>query len=147
MPTVAACVLRAARRHDVTAPSSRDFPRFSLPQLTPVSGAGDGLAGNVNDFSRRVSVRWRERAACVHVDPELFFPAGYSSGYLAIVEEAKRVCASCEVSGPCLEFALSTHQHDGVWGGLTPDDRRSLQRRRQRQRRAAVPRVEGEQAS
>jgi WhiB family redox-sensing transcriptional regulator len=32
----------------------------------------------------------------------------------------------------CLDFALSTGQAYGIWGGLTEDERRSLRRRRQR---------------
>lgn len=78
---------------------------------------------------------WRSRAACMDEDPELFFPIGTTGPAVEQVREAKKVCATCEVREPCLEFALASNQDSGVWGGLTEDERRSLKRQRQRQRR------------
>jgi WhiB family transcriptional regulator, redox-sensing transcriptional regulator len=78
---------------------------------------------------------WRTRAACTDEDPELFFPVGTTGPAIEQAEEAKRVCIRCEVREPCLEFALATNQDAGIWGGLTEDERRSLKRQRQRQRR------------
>lgn len=78
---------------------------------------------------------WRSRAACTDEDPELFFPVGTTGPAIEQAEEAKRVCIRCEVREPCLEFALATNQDAGIWGGLTEDERRSLKRQRQRQRR------------
>ena len=75
---------------------------------------------------------WRERAACRGEDPELFFPIGSTGPVLAQIAEAKEVCARCPVREACLDFALSTGQAYGIWGGLTEDERRSLRRRRQR---------------
>ncbi len=80
---------------------------------------------------------WRSRAACTDEDPELFFPVGTTGPAVVQIEEAKRVCARCEVREPCLEFALDTRQDAGVWGGLDEDERRSLRRKRQRSRRMA----------
>ncbi len=80
---------------------------------------------------------WRSQAACVDEDPELFFPVGTTGPAIEQAEEAKRVCARCEVREPCLEFAIATNQDAGVWGGLTEDERRSLRRARQRRRRLA----------
>ena len=54
------------------------------------------------------------------------------------IESAKAVCAQCPVSGPCLEFALSTNQDSGVWGGTSEEERRTLRRQWLRQRRAAA---------
>lgn len=67
---------------------------------------------------------WGERAACIDEDPELFFPL---SGWSA---DAKRVCARCPVTEQCLQFSLDTRSDDGVWGGLSEGERRSLRRRR-----------------
>lgn len=80
---------------------------------------------------------WRTRAACIDEDPELFFPVGTTGPAVDQADEAKRVCASCEVREPCLEYALDTNQDAGVWGGLTEDERRALRRARQRRRRMA----------
>ena len=75
---------------------------------------------------------WRADAACRGEDPELFFPIGSTGPVLAQIAEAKEVCARCPVRDACLDFALSTGQAYGIWGGLTEDERRSLRRRRQR---------------
>lgn len=56
-------------------------------------------------------------------DPELFFPHESDPA-----DEAKAVCAVCPVRRECLAFAL-THQVEGVWGGTTTAERRSLRRR------------------
>ena len=78
---------------------------------------------------------WRNDAACRDVDPDLFFPIGTTGIAVDQVDAAKRVCASCAVREPCLEFALASNQDAGVWGGLTEDERRTLKRARQRRRR------------
>lgn len=77
---------------------------------------------------------WRHRAACRDEDPELFFPVGNSGPALAQIAEAKAVCARCPVVSQCLEWAISSGQDAGVWGGLSEDERRSLKRRRARAR-------------
>lgn len=83
----------------------------------------------------RRSHDWRSQAACTDEDPELFFPIGSTGPAIDQIEEAKKVCARCEVREPCLEYAISSNQDAGVWGGLSEDERRSLKRKRQRQRR------------
>ena len=45
---------------------------------------------------------------------DLFF-----SEQLDDIATAKAFCAACPVREACLEFALSSRQADGVWGGLT----------------------------
>jgi WhiB family transcriptional regulator, redox-sensing transcriptional regulator len=62
---------------------------------------------------------WRDLALCLEVDPELFFPAPGENPH-----PARRVCAQCPVSAQCLDYAISTGQRFGVWGGLTPEERR-----------------------
>ena len=62
---------------------------------------------------------WRDRAACLDVDPELFFPIGNTGPALAQIDEAKAVCRTCPVVDTCLKWAIETGQDSGVWGGLT----------------------------
>jgi len=69
---------------------------------------------------------WQEQAACRNVNPDLFFEDSPE-----FVAAALEVCADCPVRSTCLEFALATHQHDGIWGGLTEGQRYTLRRRRQ----------------
>jgi len=65
---------------------------------------------------------WFTRAACIGVDPDLFFPDRGGP-----VAEAKAVCRSCPVCRDCLEFALAEPaERFGVWGGLSERERRVL---------------------
>lgn len=82
-------------------------------------------------------MEWRNRAACLEADPELFFPIGSTGPALLQIEEAKDVCRACPVVEPCLAWALETGQDAGVWGGLSEDERRALKRRTSRARAAA----------
>ena len=79
---------------------------------------------------------WRDQAACLTVDPELFFPVGNTGPALAQIEEAKAVCATRQVVDVCLKWALDNNQDAGVWGGTSEDERRSLKRRNARNARA-----------
>lgn len=74
---------------------------------------------------------WMRHAACRALDPELFF--GPDLGWGRISEpatervaremQAKQVCAACPVRDACLEYAMATPEHDGLWGGLTAAER------------------------
>ncbi|MGH8885081.1 MAG: WhiB family transcriptional regulator [Egibacteraceae bacterium] len=75
---------------------------------------------------------WRDKAACLDEDPELFFPIGTTGRALDQIEEAKAVCAQCPVIQECLEWALDTKQDAGVWGGKSEEERRTLRRKRGR---------------
>ena len=39
---------------------------------------------------------------------------------------AKLICSTCDVSDQCLEYAIAHHESYGIWGGLTPDERKTL---------------------
>lgn len=75
---------------------------------------------------------WRHRAVCRDEDPELFFPVGNSGPALVQTAEAKAVCRRCPVASECLEWALENRQYDGVWGGMSEDERSALKRRKSR---------------
>ena len=77
--------------------------------------------------------RWQERANCLGVDPDLFFPERGAS-----TKEAKGVCHGCEVQPDCLEYALRHGEKFGIWGGLSERERRRLRRQRALARRAAA---------
>lgn len=80
---------------------------------------------------------WRDKSACLTVDPELFFPVGNTGPALDQIEKAKAVCGGCPVVENCLQYALESNQDSGVWGGLSEDERRALKRRAARARRAS----------
>jgi len=75
---------------------------------------------------------WRERAACLGQPVNRFFPND-PNRYPKVV----RLCEGCVVKSSCLDEALripETLDRYGVYGGLTPP-----QRRRERERRATPP--------
>lgn len=73
---------------------------------------------------------WRHWAKCRYEDPELFFPIGNSGPALEQIREAKAVCRQCPVASKCLAWALESGQDAGVWGGMSEDERRALNRPR-----------------
>jgi len=75
--------------------------------------------------SERTLTSWRRQAACRDMDTDIFFPLTDEEA-----GPAKAVCATCPVRAECLQFALASRQHDGVWGGLTETERRRLRRRK-----------------
>lgn len=64
---------------------------------------------------------WRTRGRCLDHDPELFFPTAAEDPAPAMA-----ICGTCPVSGACLATALNTGDCDGVWGGATPSQRRTM---------------------
>jgi hypothetical protein len=68
---------------------------------------------------------WVDEALCAQTDPEIFFPLKGAPGH-----EAKRICTQCPVRLPCLEEALARDLTWGIWGGLTPRERRKERDRR-----------------
>lgn len=71
---------------------------------------------------------WFERAECKEMDPEIFFPLPSQSDRLAI-----EICHKCPVMEECGEWATVNAISDGIWGGLTPGQRKLVRERRQEQ--------------
>lgn len=83
----------------------------------------DGAAGPV----LKADGDWRSRSACRVTTAAAFFPAA-GAGAAAAVRKAKGICAGCPVLSECRDFALAHPgiASDGVWGGLTANERRRL---------------------
>jgi WhiB family transcriptional regulator, redox-sensing transcriptional regulator len=104
---------------------------FSRPFLTLLTdssaapAAGPTSASQWSDIATP-SEEWRLDALCAETDPEAFFPEKGGS-----TREAKRVCTGCAVRVECLEYALTSDERFGIWGGLSERERRRvrLQRR------------------
>ncbi|MER3395430.1 MAG: transcriptional regulator [Acidimicrobiia bacterium] len=73
---------------------------------------------------------WQAYAACMGVDPDLFFPERGAS-----TREAKAVCSRCVVRTECLEYALANAEKFGIWGGMSERERRKIRKLRAQQRR------------
>jgi hypothetical protein len=68
---------------------------------------------------------WVEDAACASVDPELWYPdqgEGRADAYRAAV----KICGTCPVQDPCLDYAMRVQELHGVWGGTTPKQRKII---------------------
>lgn len=71
---------------------------------------------------------WMDEAACANAPNDWWFPKRGEGGY-----RAKRICwTQCPVREECLNYAVTTQQKHGIWGGLN-----ERQRRRVRKERAA----------
>lgn len=70
---------------------------------------------------------WRDQAACLGADPEIFFPITVTGPlHDASVTAARGICQGCAVINQCLDFALAEGIDDGIWAGTTPDERRRM---------------------
>lgn len=66
---------------------------------------------------------WMRDSLCAQAGPgfadEFLFPE--EGHYLP---RAIAICRACPVRRECLQWAIDTNQKFGVWGGLTPNQRR-----------------------
>jgi len=76
---------------------------------------------------------WMGIGNCRDEPPALFFPSDGVG-----VEVARRICATCPVREPCLEYALVNRIDHGVWGGCSERERRRILKRRRLARTPAV---------
>jgi WhiB family redox-sensing transcriptional regulator len=77
---------------------------------------------------------WRDAAACAKASDVDFFAPPEN---LAESNRARALCASCPVRDECLAFAIDSNQTEGIWGGMTPQERSKLRRRWMRDLREA----------
>lgn len=76
------------------------------------------------------------RALCAEADPEEWFPEKGGS-----TRAAKRICGRCEIRVACLQLALDNREQHGIWGGLTPRQRKKLLKRRDETAPEAAPKA------
>jgi WhiB family transcriptional regulator, redox-sensing transcriptional regulator len=77
---------------------------------------------------------WMQYGRCRETDPDLFFPEGRGGAVTNALKQAKKVCGTCPVRALCLDWAVTTGQTAGVWGGLDEDERLPLRREHVEQR-------------
>lgn len=82
-----------------------------------------------------MDLTWMRKAACKGLDPAIFYP---EIGGNEMADQAKAICAKCPVKTDCLEYALANYEHDGIWGGTSEKERRSLRRARRRAKRGST---------
>jgi hypothetical protein len=74
-------------------------------------------------------MRWRDRAACIAVETQVFFPkdAREPNAYAT----ARSICSMCAVRTQCLQMVINLESSDDKWGmfgGLTPLERRAIRK-------------------
>lgn len=57
------------------------------------------------------------------VDPEVFFPLPHDPG-----AQAKAICRTCPAVVECGDWATWHKVDEGVWGGLSPEQRKARRR-------------------
>ena len=72
-----------------------------------------------------MDTNWMARGNCRDEAPARFFPSDGVG-----VDKARRICATCPVQEPCLEYALEQRIDHGVWGGASERERRRILKRR-----------------
>lgn len=70
--------------------------------------------------------QWHRDAACREHPEVNFFPSRGEDG-----KAAKALCRACLARDACLEAALVDPLTDGIWGGLTPKERRAIRSQKQ----------------
>ena len=78
-----------------------------------------------------MSTTWMGQGNCRDHPPSTFFPSDGVG-----VDVARRICATCPVQAPCLEYALRNRVDHGVWGGTSERERRRIARQRRLARTA-----------
>jgi hypothetical protein len=58
--------------------------------------------------------------------PDVYFPDQREGQAAMLAKIAKEACRSCEVINECAAYALKHKETDGIWGGMTPNDRREI---------------------
>lgn len=93
---------------------------------------------------------WQDESECIGYNQKLWYPdiiddegtEWIDDGTIweafgdtsAFYEEGKALCDVCPVKDECLAHALENKERWGMWGGLTPIERRRIERRERRQR-------------
>ena len=79
------------------------------------------LAGNLHLLEKAISLPPAfQNAACIKVDPDLFFAKSPRK-----VALAKSICAACPIRTKCLNWALENEEY-GIFGGTTPEERKYM---------------------
>lgn len=72
---------------------------------------------------KRESMPWWERAACLGMSTDMWFPTSTFGPDREESREACVVCSRCPVRGPCLRYAFTRPENHGIWGGWTASRR------------------------
>lgn len=66
---------------------------------------------------------WQDQGVCRETDPDAFFPEPRDRAYAV-----KNICGTCPVRGKCLEYSFENNEPYGIWGGVSPEERKTYKR-------------------
>jgi WhiB family redox-sensing transcriptional regulator len=69
---------------------------------------------------------WVVHAPCAQVGPDLFYSGDGNGRDAMYVHRARRICAGCPYKAPCALWAIQNDEQFGIWGGLSPAQRRKV---------------------
>ena len=82
----------------------------------------------MDGFFRATDLPDFSAANCQGVNTDLFYPAD-GEGTPNELRIIRRICAACPIQPECLDWALK-HEVHGIWGGMSPKQRRAVRRQR-----------------
>lgn len=102
--------------------AGRDFQPGSTKVGSPVRKPVD-LGSITNNWA------WQDQAGCLGMSIDLFYAPDARRGRSKRAHDdyAKLICATCPVIHRCLSWAMEVGEPDGIWGGLTIEERDALQ--------------------
>lgn len=80
-------------------------------------------------LKRSPSTDWQQHGLCRATDSDVFFPPPrfeHKPERQLREARAKSICARCPVRTDCLDWALTTREPFGVWGGYSESERRRI---------------------
>lgn len=80
-------------------------------------------------LSAATEIGWQQHGLCRASDGAIFFPPIHfepKPEREAREAKAKAICAQCPVRAECLDWALTTREPYGVWGGYSERERKAL---------------------
>ncbi|MEE4023684.1 WhiB family transcriptional regulator [Gordonia sp. PKS22-38] len=106
-------------------------------RVTAVTDTSDRIARTHNVLGSGDPVyvpqqaQWREEARCRGADTAVFFPSGELSAADRARHEraAKQICGDCPVTRHCADYAATGPEPYGIWGGMTPTERKRRHRK------------------
>lgn len=89
------------------------------PAWSPPSGAV------VAWLELQAAVRAHQGWLACELDPEVWFATRATPALAAAQDRAVEECGRCPLRELCAAYAMAAGERDGIWGGLTPGERRS----------------------
>lgn len=97
------------------------------------------MTGKINSENRNLTKDWlvlmdaMEQAGdyvpCMNY-PDLFFMELKGPDAIHNQRMAKDLCADCPIRLQCLDYAMKQNEEYGIWGGLSPHERKLLRKKK-----------------